>query len=426
MHCFAALGAASSIPAKSHQDFHSQESLSLDKIDKATAAAMAEKSLNVVIVGGSLSGLFQGIVLKRLGHNVRILERASPDGLREQGAGITAREDIQDYLNTYDRFSHQPYSPGDASIQFINQTGKVTKTWKMQLRMTSWDTLYYRLRANFDGLESDYVDTARTEQQYVGYVAWRGTVVENQVSDETKALFRTWVNYFLHSSGHILVYLIPGKNGSLKPGERLLNYVWYRNYAADSPELHDLMTDTQGRRHRVTMPMGKLRPEISAQQKAHADKILPAAFAEVVRLTKHPFVQCITDASAPRAVFFDGHLILAGDAFCTFRPHMGSSTNQAALHALLLRRTFPRGDIPSNHQADTAFQRTGKTTERFTMEAYESEVIRYATITSLMSVAWGNKNQFSTRVFLGSVFRLALAYVRIWLEAMLGRLTGGL
>lgn len=102
---------------------------------------------------------------------------------------------------------------------------------------------------------------------------------------------------------------------------------------------------------------------------------------------------------------------------------MGSSTNQAALHALLLRRTFPYGDILSN-KADTAPQRTGKN-DRLTMEAYESQVIRYATITSLMSVAWGNKNQFSVPVFLGSVFRLAFAYVRIWIGGLWGRLTAG-
>lgn len=171
-----------SFQPKAVRTFIATDPFLFKEIDEATSGEMAEKSLNVTIVshpcslhlfflspaqqvGGSLSGLFQGVVLKRLGHNVRILERASPDGLREQGAGITAREDIQEYLNTYDRFSDQPYSPGDANIQFINQTGEVTKTWKMQLRMTSWDTLYYRLRANFDGLQSEYVNTARSTPQ---------------------------------------------------------------------------------------------------------------------------------------------------------------------------------------------------------------------------------------------------------------------
>ena len=44
-----------------------------------------------------------------------------------------------------------------------------------------------------------------TERKYVGYVAWRGTVIEDQVSEATKALFRTCVNYFIYKGGHILM-----------------------------------------------------------------------------------------------------------------------------------------------------------------------------------------------------------------------------
>ncbi|KAI4142319.1 MAG: hypothetical protein LQ341_003250 [Variospora aurantia] len=471
---------------------------------------MVEKSLDAVIVGGSLTGLFQGVVLKKLGCNVRILERAGPDDLREQGAGITAGEEVQEFFNKYDRFSDQPYSVlGDPKLQFIDQSGQVSKTWNIPLRMTSWDTLYYRLRANFDGLQSDYVAIDRhtpetatgaasyefgcnvtdvkynmgtvevnferstgggetlhadlffgnqqlhggevadkntpldlviaadgpasgirrmlcpgTERKYVGYVAWRGTVVESQISDETKALFRTCINYFIYPGGHILIYLIPGKNGSLKSGERLLNYVWYCNYAANSHELRNLMTDTEGHYHRVTMPMGKIRPEACARQMVYADKILPTAFAEVVRSNKQPFVQCITDAAAPQAVFFGGHLLLAGDALCNFRPHAGASTNQAALHALLLGRTFPF-NITQSKPLNTTSQVSSKS-DRLTIQAYESKVLRYAKLTSLMSVAWGNKNQFSIWIFLGSVFWLALAYVEVSAEAFWKWLTGRL
>ncbi|KAL8988762.1 MAG: hypothetical protein Q9177_002214 [Variospora cf. flavescens] len=437
---------------------------------------MVEKSLNAVIVGGSLTGLFQGVVLKKLGCNVRILERAGPDDLREQGAGITAGEEVQNFFNKYDRFSDQPYSVlVDQKLQFIDQSGQVSKTGNIPLRMTSWNTLYYRLRANFDGLQSDYVAIDRhtpetaagaasyefgcnvtdvkynmgtvevnferltgggetlhadlviaadgpasgirrmlcpgTERNYVGYVAWRGTVVESQISDETKALFRTCLSYFIYPGGHILIYLIPGKNGSLKSGERLLNYVWYCNYAANSPELRNLMTDTEGHYHRITMPMGKIRPEVCARQMAYADRILPTAFAEVVQSNKQPFVQCITDPSAPQAVFFGGHLLLAGDALCNFRPHAGASTNQAALHALLLGRTFPF-NITQSKPLNTTSQVSSKS-DRLTIQAYESKVLRYAKLTSLMSVAWGNKNQFSIWIFLGSVFWLALAYVEV-------------
>ncbi|KAI4161553.1 MAG: hypothetical protein L6R39_000043 [Caloplaca ligustica] len=440
-----------------------------------------DKPLNVVIVGGSLTGLFHGVVLKRAGHNVRILERANPDGLREQGAGITARGEVQEFFSKYDRFSDQSYFvPGDPKVQFINVDAQVTRTWKLPLCMTSWDTLYYRLRANFDGLESGYVTIAQrkpelgvgsvsyeygcnvtdvkysdelvkvefersagegetlhadlviaadgpasgirrmlcpgTERKYVGYVAWRGTVVESQISEKTKALFRTCVNYFIYPKGHIVIYLIPGKDGSLKSGERLLNYVWYCNYAIDSPELSNLMTDTEGHRHRVTMPMGKLRPEVCAEQKLYAEKVLPAAFTEVVWMTTQPFVQCITDVSAPKAVFFGGHLLLTGDALCTFRPHLGSSTNQAALQALLLRRTLSsHGLLHSQQNADSQIISKPK---QLTIQAYESQVLKYAKLQSLSSIAWGNKNQFSVWIFLRSVFWLALAYMDVEFRKM--------
>jgi len=42
----------------------------------------------VVIVGGSLGGLFTGIVFLRLGYTVTILERTLASSLQDQGAGI--------------------------------------------------------------------------------------------------------------------------------------------------------------------------------------------------------------------------------------------------------------------------------------------------------------------------------------------------
>lgn len=139
-------------------------------------------------VGGSLTGLFHGVVLKRAGHNVRILERANPDGLREQGAGITARGEVQEFFSKYDRFSDQSYFvPGDPKVQFINVDAQVTRTWKLPLCMTSWDTLYYRLRANFDGLESGYVTIAQRKPELgVGSVSYEYgcNVTDVKYSDE--------------------------------------------------------------------------------------------------------------------------------------------------------------------------------------------------------------------------------------------------
>lgn len=97
----------------------------------------------------------QGIVLGRLGHKVSILERSASIEFISQGAGISAQEHVQEFLSRYDR-STQPLCLDCPKVQFLDKHGKVIKTWDMPLKMTSWGSLYHRLRANFDGLKSNY------------------------------------------------------------------------------------------------------------------------------------------------------------------------------------------------------------------------------------------------------------------------------
>jgi flavin-dependent dehydrogenase len=104
------------------------------------------------------------------------------------------------------------------------------------------------------------------------------------------------------------------------------------------------MTDTTGQRHKYTLPVGTMRPAIWAAQCAHACQVLSAQLAELVCKVALPFVSTVTSIASPRAVFVDGRLLLVGDALAQFRPHVGSSTNHAALDALLLQRAL-RGEI---------------------------------------------------------------------------------
>jgi hypothetical protein len=94
--------------------------------------------------------------------------------------------------------------------------------------------------------------------------------------------------------------------------------VWYVNYAEGSSELEELMIDVDGKRHRVSLPMGKMRPEILERQRALAKRILPQ-FSEMVRKTVEPFLQCVTDVLATRNEFFNGKVLLVGDAVAGFR-----------------------------------------------------------------------------------------------------------
>jgi 2-polyprenyl-6-methoxyphenol hydroxylase-like FAD-dependent oxidoreductase len=107
----------------------------------------------VVQIGGSLGGLFPAVVMKRLGHGVRILERNSTP-LYNRGAGVSASEDTQLYLKMYDRTQHPVVVP-TWSRKYLDLTGEIIRCENHQHDMTSWGLLYDLLRANFDSRESD-------------------------------------------------------------------------------------------------------------------------------------------------------------------------------------------------------------------------------------------------------------------------------
>lgn len=364
---------------------------------------------SVIIVGGSLAGLMHALVLLSLPKppTVRILERSPTALLHNQGAGIVAGNEVQTFFDKFVRPGRDIAVTSKQRL-YLDHSGKVMdgSVEERQQRMTSWDLLYHLLRWRVEGLQSEYADgleaderpkatyengctvtaleqtgeavkltwahkdhgeqsseadlviaadgassTIRrlikpdVERKYVGYVAWRGTVPETELSDEAKEVFVEKFPFY-HSTGlQILGYLIPGKNGSTEPGQRLFNWVWYCNYEDGSAELEELMTDTNGKRHAITLPVGSMNPDVWEKQKAYASRVLPPQYAEAVNKTQQPFIQAVTDVICPQNSFFDGKVLLVGDALAGFRPHTAASTGQAAFDALQMSELF-EGFIP--------------------------------------------------------------------------------
>jgi 2-polyprenyl-6-methoxyphenol hydroxylase-like FAD-dependent oxidoreductase len=90
--------------------------------------------------------------MKRLGHNVRILERSTTP-LYSQGAGVSASEDTQLYLSSYD-LTERSAVIFTAWRKYIDFTGDIVRCDSYGHGMTSWSLLYDLLRANFDSRES--------------------------------------------------------------------------------------------------------------------------------------------------------------------------------------------------------------------------------------------------------------------------------
>lgn len=399
---------------------------------------------SVIIVGGSLAGLMHALVLLSLPAppKVRILERSPTSLLHNQGAGVVAGSETQEFFDKVVKPGRE-IAVTSKLRHYLNKAGEVItgSVEERQQRMTSWDLLYHLLRWRVEGYRSNYVDgleadgrpkaayehgctviavdsvgdrmrltwthqdlgeqtdeaelviaadgasstirrllLPKVQRKYVGYVAWRGTVPEEALSSQAREVFVEKFPFY-HSDGiQALGYLIPGDKGTLEPGKRLFNWVWYCNYPDGSQELDDLMTDIHGKRHAITLPVGSMNLSVWEKQKQHASEMLPPQFAEAVHKTEQPFIQAITDVVSPKNSFADGKVLLVGDALAGFRPHTAASTSQAAFDALRMA-DWLQGDI------DRA--------------SYNEKLLQYATLVQQRGVLLGERSQFGRHPFSG-------------------------
>ena len=240
--------------------------------------------------------------------------------MKDRGAGIVFQQEVAEFLTRYEVAPLESVVVPVRTRRYLEADGSVAQEGPMPQTMTSWDMLYRKLRAAFGddhyhvgvrlvGFETtnDKV-TARFEggreeacdllvgadgpgstvrqqllpsvrSEYAGYVAWRGVVMEHQAPD-LAAEFAERFTFFQAPHTHILCYLIPGPDGSLQPGQRRLNWVWYLN-AAPGDELDRVLTDKDGRRRQFSVPQGFVAPGMADwlhdQARAHPAARLPAA-----------------------------------------------------------------------------------------------------------------------------------------------------
>ncbi|KAL8954142.1 MAG: hypothetical protein Q9222_000025 [Ikaeria aurantiellina] len=226
-----------------------------------------QKPLHVAVVGGSLAGLLNALMIKRLGHNVRLLEQTPSSTRSSHAAGIGTGPRGVDYFKVHDLVK-KPYAIHCPGFQILDQEGQILRSTPPSLNLTSWDMLYFRLRANFDGLRSEYcsqppcrlpsdgtssyevgkraiaasytdglmsleyedvskggfgtlhadlvivADGANStirqslipdlNPTYAGYLVWRGLVREEDVSEPTRDLFGVKFNVFAMKQGYIV------------------------------------------------------------------------------------------------------------------------------------------------------------------------------------------------------------------------------
>src|SRR6266404_5387621 len=102
----------------------------------------------VVVVGGSLGGLFNAIALRSLGFEVEVFEKSS--GLmKDRGAGIVFQQEVGEFLTLHQVASLESVVVPVKTRRYLNASGTVTQEGPMPQAMTSWDALYRKLRTSF-------------------------------------------------------------------------------------------------------------------------------------------------------------------------------------------------------------------------------------------------------------------------------------
>src|ERR1700759_2613373 len=98
-------------------------------------ATSRPKVKHVIIVGGSLGGLFTGVALKQHGYDTTILERNPTNLLDNQGAGIVAGGETLTFFERYDRCK-RPVAVPSQKRMYLDQSGKTVHEEVMKQTMT--------------------------------------------------------------------------------------------------------------------------------------------------------------------------------------------------------------------------------------------------------------------------------------------------
>jgi 2-polyprenyl-6-methoxyphenol hydroxylase-like FAD-dependent oxidoreductase len=330
---------------------------------------MADRAL---IVGGSLGGLFAGLMLRQAGWDVTVYERSAGD-LASRGAGIGTHVELFAVMRRLGITVDESIGVAITSRICFDRGGAVIARQPFDKILSSWALFYRALRRQLPdacyrpgleladivqadgGVTAHFTDGTKAAGDLLvgadglhstvrarvfaapppnsaGYVAWRGGIDEAAVPDSARADLLSAYGFFITPREMVLSYLQPGADDDHRAGRRRLNWLWYHPVHAD--ELPALCTDATGRHHGTAIPPPLIRADVIAAFRAQARAILPPQFVALIEATPAPFFQPIFDLDSARIVA--GRVALLGDAAFVARPHVGAGVTKAALNAAWL------------------------------------------------------------------------------------------
>ena len=199
-----------------------------------------------------------GIMIKRLGHNVRILEQHMSTHREGQAAGISTGAQMQQFLAKYDLIK-EPCAVSAEGLQVMDSEFHLKYARKIPFRSTTWKFLYYRLRANFDGLSSEYVEAPPDRLEGDGNASFEHGKKVVSLSDMDSLCSVDFENLINGKQETIKAHLVIGADGSYSSVRMLMLpdsqpvYAGYLTWRATVPE-SDVSEDTrQAFEHQTTL-----------------------------------------------------------------------------------------------------------------------------------------------------------------------------
>jgi 2-polyprenyl-6-methoxyphenol hydroxylase-like FAD-dependent oxidoreductase len=335
----------------------------------------------VIVVGGSMAGLFAAVALRAQGYTVSVHERAG-EALANRGAGIATHRELYDAVRTAGIELRDAMGVESRGRTLFDRNGSIRHTHEMPQIMTSWGLIYRFLRAQVsddvyhggaalaaieprsDGVTAVFDDGRRVDADwlvgadgarstvrsivapevvpaYVGYFGWRGLFDEARVPPAVLEQVAHRMAFGMAPGGHWLGYLVAGPDDDLTPGRRWYNWGWYRT--GNAAVLRDHLTDADGRFHEAGIPHHLIRTELVAAMRDEARAWLAPQIQAIVDATPQPFLQGMFDFACERLVH--ERVVLIGDAAATARPHVGMGVSKAAEDASTLARALAEDDL---------------------------------------------------------------------------------
>ena len=336
-----------------------------------------------VIIGGSMSGLLSGLLLRRAGWDVDIYERVESE-LSGRGAGIVAQRELIERLRKLG-LATDALGVAITTRKVLDPRGRFTEEFACPQVLTAWERVYRLLRdafpaeryhrgrglarfvqgadkvsahfANGETVEADLLvgadgirSTVRQQVApqavplYAGYSAWRALIAESAFPPDVHRDLFEFMTFGLPPGEQFLGYPVAGPDNDLRPGHRRYNVVWYRP-ADERTKLPWLLTDESGVTHPISIPPPLIRREVIAEMRADAERLLGPQLRAVARLIDEPILQPIYDLESERMAF--GRVAIVGDAAFVARPHVAAGVSKAADDAAaLVEALVAEGDVP--------------------------------------------------------------------------------